>query len=66
MVRWAMGMSLLEHRSNEEILEGAMVVPIAMVMRRGRLEWLAQTRQKKRRNRKHPSSCRIEDGKEAP
>ena len=32
-------MSLLEHRRNEEILEKAKVEPIAMVMRRRRLEW---------------------------
>ena len=37
MVRWAMG--LLEHRRNEEILEEAKVEPIAMFMRRRRLEW---------------------------
>ena len=37
MVRWAIGVSLLEHRRNEEILEEASVEPIAMVMRR--LEW---------------------------
>ena len=39
MVRWALGVSLLEHRTNEEILAEARVVPIAMVMRRRRLEW---------------------------
>ena len=38
MVRWAMGLSLLEHRRNEEILEEAKVEPIATVMRRRRLE----------------------------
>ena len=38
MVRWAMGVSLLEHRRNEEILEEAKVEPIAMVLRRRRLE----------------------------
>ena len=37
MVRWAMGVSLLEHRRNEEILKEARVEPIATVMRR--LEW---------------------------
>ena len=39
MVRWAMGVSLLEHRRNEEILEEAKVEAIATVMRRRRLEW---------------------------
>ena len=38
MVRWAMGVSLLEHWRNEEILEEARVEPIAMFIRR-RLEW---------------------------
>ena len=31
MVRWAMGVSLLEHRRNEEILEEAKVEAIATV-----------------------------------
>ena len=39
MARWAMGVSLLEHRKNEEILEEANVEQIAMVMRKRRLEW---------------------------
>ena len=39
MVRWAMGLSLLEHRRNDDILEEARMEPIAMVMRRRRLEW---------------------------
>ena len=39
MVRWAMGVSQLEHRRNEEILEGAKVEAIATVMKRRRLEW---------------------------
>ena len=34
-----MGVSLLEHRINEEILEEAKVEPIATVMRRRRVEW---------------------------
>ena len=34
MVRWAMGVSLLEHKRNEEIWEEAKVEPIATVMRR--------------------------------
>ena len=45
--RWTMGVSLLEHRRNEEILEEARVVPIAMAMRRRRLEWFGHV---KRRN----------------
>ena len=32
MVRWAMGVSLLENRRNEEILEEAYLEPISMVM----------------------------------
>ena len=33
MVRWVMGVNLLEHRRNEEISEEARVEPIAMIMR---------------------------------
>ena len=45
----AMGVNLLEHRRNEEILEEAMVEPIAMVMRVRRLEWfgLGKIRERK-------------------
>ena len=39
VVRWAMEVSLLEHRRNEEILKEARVEMIAMVMRRRRLGW---------------------------
>ena len=39
MVRWAMGVSMLEHRRNEEILEEAKVETIATDMRRRKLEW---------------------------
>ena len=39
MVRWAMGVSLLEHSRNEKILEEAKVEAIATVMRRRMLEW---------------------------
>ena len=46
-MRWPTGVSLLEHRRNEEILEEAKVEPIAMVMRRRRLEWFGHV---KRRN----------------
>ena len=34
MVQWAIGVSLLEHRRNEDILVDAKVEPIEMVMRR--------------------------------
>ena len=44
MVRWTMGVSLLEHRRNEEILVKAKVEPIATVMRRRRLEWLGRVK----------------------
>ena len=44
MVRWAMGVSMLEHRRNEEILEEAKVESITMVMRRRRLEWFGNVK----------------------
>ena len=43
-VRWAMVVSLLEHRRNEEILEEAKVEPIATVMKRRRLEWFGHVK----------------------
>ena len=46
MVRWAMGVSLLEHRRNEDILEEAKVEPIAMVMIWRRLEWCGHVRRR--------------------
>ena len=46
MVRWAMGVSLLEHMRNEEILEEAKVEPIATVMRRRRLEWFGHIKRR--------------------
>ena len=46
MVRRAMGVSLLEHRRNEEILEEAKVEPIATVMRRRRLEWFGHIKRR--------------------
>ena len=46
MVRWAMVVSLLEHRRNEEILGEAKVEPIAMVMRRRRLEWFGHVKRR--------------------
>ena len=46
MVRWAMVVSLLEHRRNEEILEEAKVEPIAMVIRRRRLEWVGHAKRR--------------------
>ena len=39
-------MSLLEHRRDEEILEEAKVEPIAMVMRRRRLEWFGHVKRR--------------------
>ena len=44
MVRWTMGVSLLEHRRNEEILELAGVEPIAMVMRR--MDWFGHVKRR--------------------
>ena len=46
MVRWAMGVSLLENRRNEEILEEAKLEPISMVMRRRRLEWFGHVKRR--------------------
>ena len=46
MVRWAMGVSLLEHRRNEEILEKAKVEAIATVMRWRRLEWFGHVKRR--------------------
>ena len=46
MVRWAMGVSLLEHRRNEEILDVARVAPIVMVMRRRWLQWCGHRRRR--------------------
>ena len=63
MVRWAMGMSLLEHRRNEEILEEVKVEHIATVMRRRRLEWFGHV---KRRDETENSRAVVEmkmDGK---
>ena len=40
----ATGVSLLEHRRNEEIMEEAKVEPIAMVMRR--LEWFGHVKRR--------------------
>ena len=44
MVPWAMGVSLLEHHRNEDILEEARVESIAMVMRR--MEWLRHVKRR--------------------
>ncbi len=44
MVLWAMGVSLLEHRRNEEILEEAKMEAIATVMRRRKLEWFGHVK----------------------
>ena len=41
-----MGLSLLEHRRYEEILEEVKVEPNAMVMRKRRLEWIGHVKRK--------------------
>ena len=46
MVRWAMGVGLLEHRINEAIWEEAKVEGIATVMRRRRLEWFGHDKRR--------------------
>ena len=46
MVRWAMGVSLLEHRRTEKILEEAKIEQIAVVMRRRRLEWFGHVKRR--------------------
>ena len=46
MLRWAMGVSLLEHWRNEEILKEAKVEPIATVMRRRRLKWFRHVKRR--------------------
>ena len=45
MVRWAMGVRLLEHWRNE-ILEEANMEAIATVMRRRRLEWFGHVKRR--------------------
>ena len=56
MVRWAMGLSLLEHRRNEEILEEAKIEHSdGYEKEKAGVVW---PRQMKRRNREHQSSCR--------
>ena len=60
------GVSLLEQRMYEEILEEAKEEQIAMVMRRKEKAGVVWPRQKKRRNREHQSSCRNEDGRKRP
>ena len=46
MVPWAVGVSLLEHRRNQGILEEAWVEPIPMVMRRRRFEWFGHVKRR--------------------
>ena len=46
MVRWAMGVSLLENQRIDKILEEAKVEPIAMVTRRRMLEWFAHVKRR--------------------
>ena len=48
LVRWAVGVNLLEHRRNEAILEEAKTDPIATVMRRRRLEWFGHMKRRQR------------------
>ena len=45
MVRWAMWVSLSEHRRNEGIMEDAKVEHIATVMRRRRMEWVGHVKE---------------------
>ena len=61
MVRWAMGVGLLEHRRNEEILEEVKVEQIATVMRMRRLEWFGHI---KRRDETENSRAVVEMKKE--
>ena len=67
MVRCAMGVSLLERRRNEEILDDARLKLIAMAneMRKRRLEWFVQVKSRDE-SEKHPISCGNEDGGEVP
>ena len=59
------GVSLLEHRRNEEILEEANAEQIATVMRMRRLEWFGHV--KGRDETEHIRAVtRNEDGGEAP
>ena len=46
MVRWAMGVSLLEHLRNDDILEEAKVELLPIVMRRRRLEWFGHVKRR--------------------
>ena len=46
MVRWSMGVTLLEHRRNEDILEEANVDGYETVMRRRRLEWFGHVKRR--------------------
>ena len=46
MARWEMGVSLIEHRRNEKILEEAKVEAMAMVMRLRRLEWFGHVKRR--------------------
>ena len=45
-MRWVMGVSLLEYRRNEDILEEAKVEQIATVMRRRRLVWFGHVKRR--------------------
>ena len=50
MMRGAMGVSLLEHRRNQGILEEVKVDPIAMFMRKRRMEWIGQVKSRDETN----------------
>ena len=63
MVRWAIGVSLLELRRNEEILEEEKVEQIAIVMRR--LEWFGHVK-KRDETENIRAECGNEDGVKGP
>ena len=65
MVRLAMGVSLLEHQRNEEILGGSESGTDSDSYEKEKAG-VVRPRQEKRRNREHQSGCRNEDGGEAP
>ena len=48
MLRYCMGISLEEHRRNEDITAEAKIMPIKDVMRKKRLEWFGHVCRRKR------------------
>ena len=46
MVRYCLGISLEEHRRNEDILQEAKVVPIKDLMRRKRMQWFGHVQRR--------------------